>query len=472
MSTTEPWYGTDWPDPVDPGPDDNPAIEANLEAHHRGQVRMAYRLAGAYGDRLMHVHGVGWLTWDRNRWVEDTKGAATQAVLDVLRMALADSLNDSHLRADVAKCESAAGINGVLDIAAKLQTFAVTVDDLDADPYLLNVANGTLDLRTRELRPHESADRLTKLARGAYDPAVDFSVWRAFLEEVLPDPDERDYLRRVIGQALYGRVTEHILPILIGTGANGKGTAYGAIINAIGDYGTVIDPSMLMTRKHEGSTTELMDLLGARLVIGSETEEGRKLDEAIMKRLTGGDQLTARRLYRDPVTWTPSHTLLYVTNHLPQVKANDPAVWRRVRVVPFDVVVPPEQRDPHLPAQLELCADAILTWAVGGYVDYADNGGLREPNSVLRATDDYKANSDAVLRFIGDACHVSPASVATTRQLYSAWQSWAISDGAEALSEKAFGKELDRLGYAAKRTKRGASRQGLMPLDGDEGDAW
>lgn len=257
-----------------------------------------------------------------------------------------------------------------------------------------------------------------------------------------------------------------MLPILIGEGANGKSTAYGALVHAVGDYGTVIDPALLMVSKHAtSSSTELMDLLGARLVIGSETEEGRKLDEATMKRLTGGDPLTARRLYKDPVTWVPSHTLVYVSNHLPAVRANDPAVWRRVRVVPFDVVVPAEDRDPHLAARLELHADAVLTWAVGGYFDYADNGGMREPSSVLRATDAYKAESDPVRRFVAEGCHVSPASSATTRELYSAWQSWAAAEGAEAITERAFGKELDRLGYEAKRTKVGASRQGLMPYE-------
>lgn len=467
------FYGQDYLEPIDPGPEGHVPDESDNGGWHRGQVRFAYLLAKYYGAELLHVHGIGWHHWDGRRWVEDHTGAAKRAVLHLLREGWKRARTDKDMEADVRKCESAAGIAGVLDIAAALETFAATVDDLDADPWLLNCANGTLDLRTRELRPHDPADRLTKITAGAYDPAADPSEWEAFLARVLPDADERAYLRRVIGQALYGRVTEHILPILIGEGANGKGTAYGAVVFAVGDYGTVIDPALLMVRPHGGNAgPEMMELRGARLVIGSETQEGRKLDEALMKRLTGGDMLSARRLYRDPVTWTPSHTLLYVTNHLPQVKANDPAVWRRVRVVPFGVVVPLEERDPDLPARLELHADAILTWAVGGYADYADNGGMREPATVLRATDDYRAESDAVRRFVAEACHVSPGAAATTRELYHAWQPWAVSEGAEPMTERAFGKELDRLGHTARRTKRGATRDGLMPLDGAEGDAW
>ncbi|GAB2747750.1 phage/plasmid primase, P4 family [Terrabacter koreensis] len=444
---------------------------------HSGQVRMAYRLARSHVDRLLYVHGIGWHAWDGRRWAEDDHGHARRAVLDVLSDALAESVGDKQLRADVGRCESDAGISGVLGIASALVEFAATVRDLDADPYLLNVANGTLDLRTRRLRPHDPQDRLTKVTRGAYYPDADTSVWDAFLASVLPDADERAYLQRVVGQAAYGRVREHLFPVLIGTGANGKGTAYGAMTNALGDYATVINPDMLMVRDRGGiGGPEMMTLLGARLVIGSETEEGRKLDEATMKRLTGGDELTARRLYREPVTWQPTHQLLYVTNALPIVKGNDPAVWRRVRVVPFDVVVAPEDRDPGLPERLALHADAVLSWIVAGYLDYEDNGGMREPASVLRATGAYQADSDAVARFIAERCLVSPVATCPTRDLYAAWQRWALRDGAEPMSEKAFAKELDRLGHEVRRTKSDRRRIGLGLLaDDDEtggGDGW
>lgn len=442
---------------------------------HSGQVRMAYRLARSHVHRLLYVHGIGWHVYDSTRWAEDSRGGAQRAVLEVLREALAESVGDKQLRADVAKCESKAGVEGVLGIAAALVEFAATVDDLDADPYLLNVANGTLDLRTMTLRDHDPADRLTKATQAAYRPDADPSVWLEFLGSVLPDADERAYLQRVVGQALYGRVTEHLFPVLIGSGANGKSTMYGAVTAALGDYAAVIDPSLLMaSEKGRAPGPELMELMGARLVIGSETEEGRKLDEPTMKRLTGGDALTARRLYREPVTWVPSHQIVYVTNHLPEVKGNDPAVWRRVRVVPFDVVVPVAERDPMLPERLLLHADAVLSWALEGYRDYREHG-MREPASVVRATDDYQADSDAVGRFIADGCMTSPVSTATTRELFNAWKSWAIADGSEVISEKALGKELDRRGYPAKRTNRGAVRTGIAPFATDEttgGDGW
>lgn len=453
--------------------DDLTKFNSEGEQHH-GQVRMAYRFAAAYRSQFMYVKGIGWFVWDGKRWAEDEKDAAKKAVLDILRSALSESLGgNKELRADVLKCESSAGVAGVLNLASALPGVRVAIDALDADPYLLNCANGTLDLRTRELHPHNPADRITRLTRGAYDPSADRTTWGYFLGTVLPDEQVRAYLQRVIGQSAYGRVREHLFPVLSGSGCNGKGTAYGAIANALGDYATVINPNLLMSAERGGGGPEMMTLRGARLVIGSETDEGRHLDAALMKRLTGGDQLTARRLYQEPVTWTPSHQLLYVTNHLPKVKGNDPALWRRIRVIRFDVVVPEAQRDQTLPERLELSADAILTWAVDGWFAYQDLGGMHEPYSVQWATDSYQTESDAVKRFIQSECVTAPHASAMTRELHAEWTRWAVKDGVDILTERAFAKELDRLGYGARRTNMGASRSGIglrtAQLDNEEG---
>lgn len=429
---------------------------------HSGQVRMAYRLAGSHHDRLLHVHGIGWHVYDGTRWRVDHKGAAQRAVLEVLQAALSESLGDKQLRADVARCESSAGIEGVLSIAAALVEFAATVHDLDADPHLLNCANGTVDLRTMELLPHSPPDRLSKIARGAYRPDVTSSEWDRFLSTSLPDVDERAYLQRVIGQSLYGRVTEHLFPVLIGEGGNGKGTFYGAVTSALGGYATVINPSMLMKSKRGTEPgPELMVLLGTRLAVGSETSEGQALDEATMKRLSGGDELTGRYLFKDPVTWQPTHQLLYVTNHKPKVKGDSAAVWRRLRVIPFDVIVSPEERVDGLDERLELCADAILSWAVAGYVDYKANG-MREPSSVVNATDEYRAESDHVARFVSEDCIRGDGHEAMSGALFAAWQMWAGKEGVDPGPQNTFLKALDRLGFhAGKRRKAGVPRLGL-----------
>ncbi|WP_237072122.1 DNA primase family protein [Mycobacterium avium] len=437
---------------------------------HRGQARIAYRIAERYDGQLLHVAGIGWHLWDGSRWAYDDRGNAKRAVLKELRRALAESLDDKELRADVRKCESATGVAGVLDLAAALEPFAATVRDLDADTHLLNVANGTLDLHTLELRPHEPADRITKLCRGAYHPNTESPSWTAFLARVLPDADVRGFLQRLVGVGLLGEVREHVLPILTGVGANGKSVFDKAIRYALGDYACTAEPDLFMHRDGAHPTGE-MDLRGVRWAVVSESDKDRRLAEATMKRLTGGDTIRARRMRQDFVEFTPSHTPLLITNHLPKVSGDDAAVWRRLRVVPFTEVIPEDEQDRELDARLQLEADGVLAWAIAGYRDYLARG-LDEPHSVRDATDTYHRNSDAIGRFIADQCVLGQLMRATTAQLHEAFTKWQTVDGCEPIGLRAFGLTLDKRGYPAeppvhgKRWRRGIA---LRPeLAGDD----
>lgn len=420
--------------------------------------------------RVIYCPGLGWLRWDGRKWAQTDEAVIlheSKVFAQALTVAAARSGDSEQLKAAVPRM-NASTISAVVRLAKGNPGLRAEVSEFDADPYLLNCANGTLDLRTRSLRPHDPRDMLTKVTAGAYDPSANSGTWEAFLTSILPDGALRDYLRRIVGQAIYGRVREHLFPVLTGVGANGKGSTYGAITHTLGEYATVINPEILMARERGGiGGPEMMTLRGARLVVGSETEEGRRLDEATMKRLTGGDELTARNLYCPPVTWQPSHQLIYVTNALPKVKGNDPAVWRRIRVIPFNVVVPTERRDPELGERLAREADAILTWAIAGWFDYLDNGGMREPAAVLLATGQYQVQSDSVARFIDEACEAGPHFHTPGRELYAAWQRWALIDGADPMTEKAFAGELDRLGHESRKTSRANVRLGLRLLDED-----
>ncbi len=417
---------------------------------HSGQVRMAYRLAEHYADQLLYVYGIGWLSWDGTRWSDGDPGAPKRAVVAILRAALAESLGDKQLQADVRKCESASGVAGVLDLAAALEPFATTVADLDADPYLLNVANGTLDLRTIELQPHDPADRITKVTRAAWDSAAPTATWGTFLDQVLPDAEVREFLQRLAGVGLLGLVVEHVLPILTGSGANGKGTFYKAVGHALGDYASTVEPDLFLHRQGAHPTGE-MDLLGKRWVVVSETEKDRRLAEATMKRLTGGDTIRARRMRQDFIEFTPSHTAVMITNHLPTVSGDDPAIWRRLRVVPFSVVIPEDQRDKHLDEALQLDADAVLAWAVAGYLDYAERGELAEPASVLTATDNYHKASDAVARFLDEET-TRCAGFATIADMFARWVRWSLTDGTEPISQRVFGQALESHGLTRDRS--------------------
>ena len=216
---------------------------------------------------------------------------------------------------------------------------------------------------------------------------------------MLPDKEIRKYLQRLVGVALLGRVVEHNLSILTGTGGgNGKGTLYLALCFAFGDYAGMANSELLMEHKSAGpgaATPGDVALLGQRLVIVSESGKGRSFDEARLKRLTGGDIITARALYQKQISFYPSHLPLFITNHLPKVSPDDEAVWRRLRVVPFDVVIPEPDQDKGLDEKLQAEADAVLAWAVEGWKDYVARGHkLDEPDAVLVATKNYRADSN------------------------------------------------------------------------------
>jgi putative DNA primase/helicase len=429
---------------------DGRRADDDVAVRHSGHLGMAIKLAERSGNRLLHVHGIGWHYWDGKRWVADDRGKARRAVHKVIARERVSTetlpAEEREKRArQIARYETAGAITGILTEAAALEVFAATVSDLDADPYLLNVANGTLDLRTLELRPHAPTDRITKLCRGAYRKDAESELWQGFLARILPDTQVRAFVQRLIGLSLLGRVKEHVLPIFTGDGANGKGTTYLTVKFALGDYAQIADPDLFMHRDGAHPTGE-MDLLGARFVVVSETEQDRRLAEATVKRLTGGDTIKARRMRQDFVEFEPSHLAVLVTNHLPKARGDDPAVWRRIRVVPFNVVIPEGERDGELPERLEAEADAVLSWAVAGYVDYAKRG-LSEPQSVLVATDDYRTASDAVARFIGEECH--PAGKVSAGELFDAWDRWRKLDGAEEISKKALGQALSRIGFTS-----------------------
>lgn len=440
---------------------------AYLATRHRGQARIAYIVATQNVDRLMHVNGLGWYYFDGSRWVEDT-GQAWNAVLATLRSLWDAAMDNKELRVDVDSCQKANAIKGVLEVASRLPGIGFTHEDLDADAYQLNCQNGTLDLHSLELRPHDPADHITRVCNASYDPDATAEMWERFLETSLPNENVRGYLQRLSGLSLIGEVLEHIFTIATGEGRNGKGVQYEVFVHVLGDYATVVDPSLFEQNMKASSSSPRPDLLALRAVrylVTSETEKHTRIASAFMKRLTGGDPITARGAWeKKMVTFSPALTPLMVTNHLPKLPADDPAVWERTRVIPFDVVVPKEERDPHLKRKLrEHAADAVLAWAVRGLADYFENG-LNEPSEVLRATADYAESQNDVKEFIELMCTEGSASGDTTTVLHAEYEEWAFREGLskeQKLGRKDFAKALEKLGYPSKKSSKGMTHRGL-----------
>lgn len=430
---------------------------------HRGQLRMAERLARRYAGKLLHAHGIGWHYWDGARWAPDRDGAATRAVVAIAKAALHEAAEmgkgqaRDDLYSDVKRIESAAGIKGTLEIAGSLRPLAAAADRLDADPFLFNTATGTLDLRTGQVRPHDPADLITKVAGCGLDPHAHGPVFTKFLTEILPDEQVRGFVQRLFGYTLLGQVREHVLPIFTGVGKNGKSTLLDVVSDALGDYAISAEPDLLVD-KGSSHPTGQADLLGARLAVCSETDKGRRLAAATVKRLTGGDKVRARRMRQDFFEFDPSHTIIMVTNHKPVVSGDDPAMWRRIIVVPFDVVV--DTPDPRLPERLALELPAVLAWAYEGYRAYEQHG-LDAPEKVQQRTDAFRSESDTLGRFLDEKTLSATQAYVPARELFTAWSHWCHDSGEDAGTEKAFAEAMALRGFAKKKTARGMVYRGV-----------
>ena len=435
------------------------------------QVQATEWFAGRHGGEFLHVH---W--WDDRRWAEDVGDIRVRRALrDTLaeRLSAAVGGGDEYKRLIevVTGCQTKNGMTSVLWHASFDEAFSADVAELDADPYLLNVANGTLDLRTLELREHNPKDRMTKITSGAYRHGLTSTEWEKFTARVLPDDGARGYLQRYLGLSLCGQALEHVFTIAIGTGANGKGTLRTAVAAALGDYHHEAPASLFLESKRNSgeANADLIALRGRRFVVASETDEGVRLSVSLMKQISGGDPITARRPYATAsVTFPSSWTVLLVTNHLPKVPADDEAVWRRMRVVPFDEVIPEDERDGTLSEKLVAEVDAVITWLVDGWRDYRSRmttgnpqGRLDEPRAVQQRTTLYRADSDNVARFVADECIADPTAVTSSDALWDRWVSWSMGQRIPRVDRSVFGQRLIALGFESKRSAKSRGYAGL-----------
>jgi putative DNA primase/helicase len=428
-----------------------------LAGKMRGQRRLAARMAAEHEGELIFVAGLKWLYWDGQRWAMDSTGQATRAVSETLDRALdeADSLPPlagAALLQDVRACEGANQMSGVKSIASSNRKMVRSIDDLDSEPLLFNTPNGTLDLEANVMREHDPEDKITKISRGSIGGQYKGSKFEGFLTTVLPNDEVRKFVQRLIGYAMLGEVREHVLPIFTGVGGNGKGTLLEAVKFAFGDYAISTDPGLLIDQGNAHPTGQA-DLFGKRLAITSETNEKEKLAASTVKRLTGGDTVKARYMREDFFEFRPSHLIIMMTNHKPEVSGDDAAMWRRILIVPFDEVI--ENPDVELPGNLEKEADVIMTWAVDGFKEYKKQG-LNPPAEVEFRTLEYRADVDPVQRFLTDATHRVAGEQGTgLLDLYRGYCDWSRENGEDIMSSREFADSMKRHGYDQGRTGKG-----------------
>lgn len=463
---------------IDAAGDEHPADPCPAEPYT--ELGAARRLAAVHGGILRYVpRWKSWLVWDGRRWKEDGVGCAAECAKDVVRrmskwaLLIPDADAAENAGKASVRMESSRAINGILSLAGTEPGIAIEPDSLDADPWLVNCANGVFDLRTGTLGEHDPALHLTKIARGAYDPDAPRGEFTTFLDRIQPDEEMRAFLQRLFGYSLLGKVVEHVLPIFWGSGGNGKGALIATVSFAAGDYASAADRKLLIDRG-ESHPTGVADLFGLRLVFCSETDEGVRLAEATMKVLTGGDEIKARRMRENFWRFMPSHTVIMLTNHKPVVKGDDNGVWRRLRLVPFTVQIEDAEklkyREDHdgreVEAVLQAEADGVLTWMLDGYAKWMA-GGLADPAPVKAATAAYRMDSNAMQRWIDECCLVGPAYYAPASELFASWGKWCAQQGEPCTTLTQFGTWLTEHGFAKDEKARPIKRLGIGLLADD-----
>jgi putative DNA primase/helicase len=428
-----------------------------------GNARLLVEL---HGNEIRYCHvWKKWLVWDGKRWRIDDTGAVERLAKHVAdeRWRTAQETGDKEFREFAADSASSKYITAMLKLAQSEPGIPVLPNELDRNPWLLNCNNGVVDLRTGLREKHRREDLITKLCPTEFDPDAASYDFDRFMEAIFKGEQALiDFLQRLFGYGVTGDVREQILAILWGGGSNGKSTLLNAVMDAVGtDYCLKAVADLLMVKHNESHPTERADLFGMRMVVCTETADGRGMNEALVKELTGGDKVRARRMREDFWEFDPTHKPILCTNHKPKVRGNDHAIWRRLVLVPFEVQFwNPDKgesgadelrQDKGLPAKLKREAAGILAWLVRGCLEWQRTG-LRIPEAVRTATTNYRDEHDMVEMFIADRCIKSPMCRVRYSELYAAHQAWCEALGERAVSLRAFGEAITEKGYEKKES--------------------
>lgn len=449
------------------------------------------RLLAAHGEDIRYNDAWGFVAWDGKRWrregaellvrgwIDDMIAGIKLTAADLARQsALTDDASDSKALAaeafELIKWAVKSQTDRMVRAVLNLTTYKVVapVSEFDNAPLLFNCANGTIDLCTGELHPHNRADMLTQISPIVYDPHAQAPQFAAFFEQIMcGDTAVMEYMQRALGYSITGSVKTQVWHMLLGGGSNGKGTLMELIADIIGDYAGSLEPESITlgTRQRSGgeASPDMASLKGKRLVIIAETKEGARIDAARIKALAGGDTITARHLHREPFTFKPTHKIWIHTNHEPQTRETTNAYWRRVRKVHFDFTA--TKADEDLPERLRAEASGVLAWLVRGCLAWRREG-LTAPQAVTLAVAAMRASQDALRSFLVDNCKRDPKGEAraSAAELYTAYKAWANDAGERPMSQTKFGLALRERGFTSSMLHGRGQWHGLYLLDATE----
>ena len=396
----------------------------------------AERIAYEYGHVIKFVNDIGWFIWDGKRWRIDTKKEIERITAKVLR-----SLSKSEDEAEAKwarMCErSNVRMNSIKDL---MPLVPGDRQEFDTHKYLLNVENGIVDLKTGKLQPHDRELGLTKITNITFDENAKCPEWLNFLDQIFQgDKELAEYMQRLIGYSLTGEITEQIMVFLIGGGSNGKSTFINIIKDIMGDYGRQAKSDTFIKKKETGANNDIARLVGSRFVSAIESEDG--------------EQLSERFLRQEFFEFIPEFKVFFTTNHKPVIKGVDEGIWRRIRLIPFNLQLPKEKRDKKLPEKLSLEMPGILNWAIEGCLKWQQSG-LNDPAIVMKATGDYKEEMDILGPFMFECCFKREDVQIEAKELYEVYANWCFRNGEHQLKNRAFYRILETQGFKRERGNR------------------
>ena len=432
----------------------------------------AYRLYKEHGRNIRYSPvWKKWLVWNGRQWEVDEGGTLVhEKGLETIRN-IYDELTKTDDYREMIEIEKFAKISesfrrreAMIKTAQCIRALNIKAEELDSNPWMLNVQNGIVDVQEGKFIEHKQEEMISKIANVEYNPDADCPLWKKFVREIMNyKTDLITFLQTAAGWAMTGDNSEQVMFILYGSGANGKSTFLNTLMYVLGDYAIATPTETFMRKNGDQNTNDIARLRGLRLVTTTEAEQGRRLSEPLIKKITGNDQMTARFLYGEYFNFAPTFKIFMATNYKPVIKGTDHGIWRRIRLIPFTTVIPDDEQDKNLEEKLKQEASGILNWLLEGTERWKKER-LNIPEVILNATDEYRGEMDVIGNFLKDCCVQKNDVQIRIRELYKTYADWCDENKEHAVNERFFSMRLKEMGFEQSRTAEARYWKGLCLL--------